>query len=293
MINVVLIDDERLAVENLAFHLRAFQDVTVVGAFNDQALFMKFLSENKDIDVVFMDIEMPGKTGLELAQEVIELYPKIQIVFVTAYSQYAIEAFELNAIDYCLKPVSKVRLERTIDKIKERMPQDPQTKVFIRCFGGFDIYVNGKLLNFNLSKAKELLAYLVNNQGKSIGWMAIADDIWPDALDDKKLMNNFHVACFSLRTFLANNNIGDIFEYSRNVYRVNTEKFTCDFYELIDTYRNYKQTGELKYHPTKFKTGDYFENLPYTWSYSNADKVEQMIAQMEKASPETLKAAKK
>ena len=100
-------------------------------------------------------------------EEVIELYPKIQIVFVTAYSQYAIEAFELNAIDYCLKQVSKVRLERTIDKIKERMPQDPQTKVFIRCFGGFDIYVNGKLLNFNLSKAKELLAYLVNNKFSS------------------------------------------------------------------------------------------------------------------------------
>ena len=63
MINVVLIDDERLAVENLAFHLRAFSDVSVVGAFNDQSLFMKFLSENNDINVIFMDIEMPGKMG--------------------------------------------------------------------------------------------------------------------------------------------------------------------------------------------------------------------------------------
>ena len=115
-----------------------------------------------------------------------------------------------------------------------------------------------------------------------MGWMTIADDVWPDSYDDKKLMNNFHVASFSLRTFLSENGIADIFDYSRNVYRVDTTKFTCDYLQLLEVYREFRKTKEIKIHPEHFKTGEYLEDLPYLWAMSTAEKVDDMIMEMER-----------
>ncbi|MDD3191843.1 MAG: response regulator [Bacilli bacterium] len=282
MIRTVIIDDEQLAVNNLHYFLKQFDDLEIVGTFTEVEPFLACLKE-QNIQLVFMDIEMPEMNGLNLAATVIEDYQEIEIVFATAYNQYAVQAFELNAIDYILKPLSFARIEKTIEKIRKRIPKNRDNKVFIKCLGGFDIYVNDQLINFKLSKAKEVLAYLIQNMGKSMGWMTIADDVWPDSLDDKKLMNNFHVANFSLRTFLSDNGIAPIFDYSRNVYRVDPTKFECDYYKLVDTYKEYRKTKEIKTHPETFKTGEYLENLPYTWSIQTAEKVEEMIQELERA----------
>lgn len=281
MIKVAIIDDEQLAVDNLVFFLKQFPDLEVVGAVTEVEDLFKCLKEN-EVQLIFMDIEMPELNGLELAARVIEEYKEVEIIFATAYNQYAVQAFDLNAIDYILKPLSLSRIEKTVNKILKRIPRIKENRVFIKCLGGFDILINNKIIPFKLSKAKEILAYLVQNNGKSMGWMTIADDVWPDSLDDKKLMNNFHVASFSLRTFLSENNIVDIFDYSRNVYRVDTTKFTCDYLELIEVYREFKKTKEIKVHPEHFKTGEYLEDLPYIWAMQTAEKVEDMIAEMDR-----------
>ena len=262
MIKVAIIDDEQLAVDNLQYFLKQFSDLEVVGATTEVDELMNCL-KNNEVQLIFMDIEMPEINGLELASRIIEEYKEIEIIFATAYNQYAVQAFELNAVDYILKPLSMNRIEKTIEKVRKRIPGKREANVLIKCLGGFDIVVNDKIIPFRLSKAKEILAYLIQANGKSMGWMTIADDVWPDALDDKKLMNNFHVASFSLRTFLSENGISNIFDYSRNVYRVDTTQFTCDYLTLIDVYREYKKTKELKVHPMTFKTGEYLENLDY------------------------------
>ena len=134
-----------------------------------------------------------------------------------------------------------------------------------------------------MSKANDVLAYLINGQGKSLGWMSIADEVWPDSYDDKKLMNNFHVACFSLRTFLNENGIADVFDYSRNLYRVDVEKFECDFLKLHSVYNEYRKTKNVTINPHTFKTGEYLEDLPYIWAYPMAEKVEKMIDELDRA----------
>lgn len=242
MINVILIDDERLAIENLKFHLKKYPELNVIDGFTEPEPFFECLESN-EIHLIFMDIEMPGLNGLELAAKVLEKFPNVEIVFATAYNQYAVQAFELNAIDYILKPLSAKRIEQTIEKVKTKINVEPQeNKVFIRTFGGFDIFINDKLVPFKYAKAKEVLAYLITKMGKSVGWMTIADEVWPDIYDDKKLMNNFHVASFSLRNFLNENGIGEIYDYSRNLYRIDPTKFECDLFQLHDVYMNYKQT---------------------------------------------------
>jgi two-component system, LytTR family, response regulator len=111
-----LIDDEPLALKRLARMLEATGRVEIVGRASDPERGLAQLSA-ESVDVVFLDIHMPGLSGFE----VVERLPRGPlVVFVTAYDQHAVQAFELNAVDYLLKPVERARLDRTLDRVASR-----------------------------------------------------------------------------------------------------------------------------------------------------------------------------
>jgi DNA-binding LytR/AlgR family response regulator len=120
VIRAVLIDDELPAVERLKKLLRPFTDLDIVGEANDGLSALPLISEKKP-DVVFLDIEMPELSGLEVARTLGIEGPLI--VFVTAYDEYALAAFESSAIDYLVKPVNADRLQFTIDKVRKSRNQ--------------------------------------------------------------------------------------------------------------------------------------------------------------------------
>ena len=109
----IIIDDERLARQELKNLLTAHKEIEVIAECNNAQSAKEKIAELNP-DVIFLDIQMPGKTGLELIEEVSALP---DVVFVTAYDEYAIKAFEVNAYDYLLKPVSPERLAETIKKL--------------------------------------------------------------------------------------------------------------------------------------------------------------------------------
>lgn len=109
----IIIDDERLARQELKTLLSSYKEVEIVGEAADAVEAMAKINELKP-DVIFCDIQMPGKTGLELVEEI---SGAIDVVFVTAYDEHALKAFELNAFDYLLKPVLPQRLAETIKKL--------------------------------------------------------------------------------------------------------------------------------------------------------------------------------
>lgn len=109
----ILIDDERLARQELKNLLAAYKEVEVIAECADATQAKEKIAELKP-DIIFCDIQMPGKTGLELAEEISAM---VDVVFVTAYDEHAIKAFELNAFDYLLKPVQPERLAETIRKL--------------------------------------------------------------------------------------------------------------------------------------------------------------------------------
>jgi two-component system LytT family response regulator len=127
----LVIDDERLARKDLISLLADFPKLEVVGeAVNADDAIEKI--EALKPDVLFLDIQMPGKNGFEML-EALDLVPKV--VFTTAYDEYALKAFEVNALDYLLKPISKERLEECIQKLLEaeknveQQPSDTQYKL--------------------------------------------------------------------------------------------------------------------------------------------------------------------
>lgn len=120
-----LVDDEPLAIERLARLLANFDGVSIAGKATDAANALSFLiaPSGESIDVLFLDIEMPGMNGFELLSRLKE---QPFVIFTTAYDQYALRAFEVNSIDYLLKPIEAEQLERAMGKLQRLWPARKQ-----------------------------------------------------------------------------------------------------------------------------------------------------------------------
>lgn len=118
-ISVVIVDDEPLAIEGLKLRLDTIEGVTVIGEGRDGDDAMRLCQELQP-DVLFIDLRLPGLNGLEVVQ-LIQADVMPLVVFVSAHSEYALDAFELNAIDYILKPANVGRLKKTIERVQDRL----------------------------------------------------------------------------------------------------------------------------------------------------------------------------
>ena len=119
-INVIIVDDEKEACTNLEFILKEYvdADINVVGLANSTAEAEKLIRALSP-DAVFSDVEMPNENAFQFLQRIAPL--PFEVVFITAYDEYAIRAFKLNAIDYILKPISIVELKNAVEKLKQRI----------------------------------------------------------------------------------------------------------------------------------------------------------------------------
>lgn len=119
----IIVDDERLARQELKNLLQSHPQIEIIAEIGDPIEAIKEINDKKP-DLIFLDIQMPGKTGFELLPE-LEHNPKV--VFVSAFDDYALRAFEVNALDYLLKPVQPLRLEETLKKINEKQKEQSES----------------------------------------------------------------------------------------------------------------------------------------------------------------------
>jgi len=122
-LRTVVVDDEQLAREELCFLLQQLGGIEVVGQAGNGIEAMRVIEESQP-DLVMLDVQMPGLTGFEVARRVIKAGLESHVVFVTAFDQYAINAFEINAVDYLLKPVEPQRLGTAVDRVRKRLAAD-------------------------------------------------------------------------------------------------------------------------------------------------------------------------
>jgi two-component system response regulator LytT len=128
-LRTVVVDDEQLAREELCFLLGQVGGVEVIAQAGNGLEALRVIEEHTP-DLVMLDVQMPGLTGFEVARRLLETGIASQLVFVTAYDQHAIEAFEVNAVDYLLKPVEAERLETTVERVRRRVQTDkPQPRL--------------------------------------------------------------------------------------------------------------------------------------------------------------------
>ena len=130
MLRAMIVDDEAPARSELRFLLEQTGKIASIAEASSVRTAIEMLMENR-VDVVFLDISMPGASGLQLAEALHKLKNPPSIVFVTAYSDHAVEAFDVDAVDYLLKPVEEARLDQAIEKVLSRVKPQTENKVTI------------------------------------------------------------------------------------------------------------------------------------------------------------------
>lgn len=229
---IIAIDDERLALEALVDAVKKAAPDAAVWGFRDPAEALDFLCVHS-CDVAFLDIKMRSVSGLELARRIKKLRGDTNIVFVTGYSEYALDAFRLYASDYLLKPATPEAVEQALRQL--RAPVAPETKHRIRlqCFGNFEAFANEKALTFRRNKTKELLAYLVNRKGASVAMGELAAVLWEEGPDTLSRQSNLRNLISDLRKTLRDVGAEDVLLKKRNTIAIDFNAVDCDYYDFL------------------------------------------------------------
>lgn len=282
LIKALIIDDEKPAIINLERFLDMYSEIEVVGAYTEiDDAFKKAKEEN--INLIFLDIEMPKINGIEAAKKILEIDNNIQIVFITAYNHYAVDAFEVEAIDYVMKPIMKRRLDKTIERIINRHKQIygellklPQHQIV--CFGNFEILRGNQSIKWRTFKAKELAAYLIHNRGKFVNKYKIIEDLWPDK-DDEQAIKLLHTNIYYVRNGLKSLNLEQAIIYSNEMYKFDIEGIFCDVDEFESVLKNnLSASGNIDNYVKSIElyNAEYLEGNDYSWAFIERERLSKM-----------------
>lgn len=232
---IIAADDEELALESLTSAIREAKPEAELVAFSNPEEVVEYVSVHS-CDVAFLDIEMGTMSGIEVAKRLKQQRPGINIVFVTGYDQYISRAVHMKVSGYVLKPVTKDEIEEEFKYMsfqKDSRMQE-RDRVVVKCFGNFNVFVNGQELDFEKKKTKELLAYLIDHQGESVTSGELRGVLWESASTDTNTRSYLSKLKTDLEQTLCKAGIQDrILKTSWGKYAVDVEKISCDYYDYL------------------------------------------------------------
>ncbi|WP_088835201.1 response regulator [Paenibacillus tyrfis] len=232
MFHTIIVEDEKPILDLMKYIIGQNPNYTILGAFTNPLEALARLPELKP-DVVFLDVEMPRMNGLELARKINELSEETKIIFSTAYKQYALDAFQVYAFDYILKPVTPAAIERIAGRLVKQQrfvfPAEPQERAaVIRCFGGFEVRNReGMPVRFPTRKTEELFALFLCHPGRELSKWHLADLLWPEMKEDRA-SHNLHNTIYRLKKLLKGHEIGMDIRKINDGYRLETAGLTYD-----------------------------------------------------------------
>lgn len=227
----IIVDDEPLMIQKFVRLSSDINDLTVVGKFEDAASALSFVKENP-VEIAFLDIDMPIKNGIVLAQELQEIRKDIMIVFITAYDQYIRDSNEIGGDYYIVKPYTRRTLEMVMEKIR-LLATRQQKELYIQTFGRFVVKKNNIPIQLS-GKAKEILALVVTKRGKEISNEEIYNTIWEGRPYSNNAMTVYYNALKRLKNTLKKYGIEDLLISTTRGQMVNTDLFDCDYYAWKD-----------------------------------------------------------
>ena len=223
------VDDERLGLEALKQAVASFPQITDTAAFDDESEALLWAEHHRP-DVAFLDIRMHEMGGLILAQSLRTLYPSLPIIFCTAYENYAIRAMNLHIdASYLMKPIQREAVVRELDRI---LAKPPEKLLDVVCFGSFDVFANGKPINFERSLSKELFACLIDRRGTKM----TIPELYSIACDSRQNLSRQSVyqALYSLKTTLNAVRAEEVLISGPGSYAIDISRVVCDYYRLLD-----------------------------------------------------------
>jgi len=231
-LNILIVDDEKILWEDMH---DALERVTGGGnTYNyayDYYSAMELVNKHP-YDVAFLDVQMPGKNGIALAESIKKIRPSVNIVMVTAYDNYALDALKLYVSGYLLKPVMDKDVANALEHL--RNPVSGSEKLLeIQCFGNFEVFADNKPLPFKRKKEKELLAYLVCLKGASASRAEICVNIFDDEDDEEKCNAYFKTIYSALKADLYRFGFENVLIHANNAYSIDVRRIKCDYYDYL------------------------------------------------------------
>ncbi|OCT13259.1 hypothetical protein A8709_01130 [Paenibacillus pectinilyticus] len=280
----LLVDDEPLALRSMEKLLEVQNDVDIIAALVDPREAIRIVEQQR-LDVIFVDLEMPEIGGMELAEQLYRLQPDLHIVFVTAFHQYAVEAFELHALDYVLKPVFADRLNKTLDRLrkvlaKSKISSRSIVKVQLNCFQSLHwLSGNEDVRNFSwrTSKTQELFTFLVHHRrGPVIRKEYLIELLWPEQ-EMTRASVQLHTAVYQLRKMLKIQGLSIQVVYEQEGYRLQFDNVFVDVdmweHELLHAPELSVSTVSTYKALLAIYKGDYLGESSFEWAEAERERL--------------------
>lgn len=237
---MLIVDDEELSVKNLENKINRLMPEAQITSMTSPVDALDWVSGN-DVDLVFLDISMGEMNGIDAAKMIKIIKPQCIIVFVTGYSEYAVQAFSVKANGYLVKPVDNKELQRELNYARDvlrtgehKLRSGGKNRIYIQCFGNFSVFVDNLPMRFSRTKSKEILAYLIDRKGASVSFAELASVIWDDGQYDLARNRQMHTFLYDLiKDFKRAGIDEEIIIKSRNSISVNTNAVDCDYYDYL------------------------------------------------------------
>ncbi len=231
LMRILAVDDEKDALEVLVSAIKECEPDAEVQSFNSPSEALKYAADNPP-DIAFLDIRMPGMSGLDLAKKLKAINVRVNIVFSTGFSEFAPDAFSLHASGYIMKPISTRLVRKELENLRNPV-NTPNNRIFVRTFGNFELFVDGETLHFSRKPAKELLAYLVDRKGSTVTRKELCSVLLQDEAFTRKSQDYLTKIVKELQKNLDEVNAGSIVNLDRGEYSVIPENFSCDAYDYL------------------------------------------------------------
>lgn len=280
MLQAMIVDDEELSLKRLMRILTESGKIASCRSFLNPSEAYDYAKSNH-VDIAFLDISMPEICGMQLSSLLQELDEAIHIVFVTGYDEYAVQAFELSALDYLLKPVTAERVSKTLAKAGKRygtsLAERPELKV--QLFNGLKIYRNDmsqEPIRLRSPKTEELFAFLICK--KIVSREEIIDTLW-NGLEQEKAMKNLNSTLYYIRKSIDYSKTGGHIIADRFEVKIEESRISCDLYEMEDVMKQIKRassaTPALFGQAEALYTGQLLRGKAYEWAGNLMRRLEQ------------------
>ncbi len=291
MINAVLIDDEEPAILEMEYLLKEYPQISIIGKYTNPLKAIEELAVKKP-QVVFLDINMPQMNGMDVASAMLDKSPNSDIIFVTAYDKYAVEAFEIHALDYILKPVTEERFTKTISHVLKRGKnecRDDEKKLIITCFGEFQLArKDEEPIKWRSEKTKELFCFLLLNSNRQVSRDELIDTLWYDT-DFNKAIHHLHNGIYYIRKSLRDYGIHASEIELTGSYRLKLGEALYDVAEFakhVATADGVSSKTQFE-QAVKLYKGDYMERADWLWAREERQRLIQAYTKTVLAYAET------
>ena len=257
---IIAVDDERIALDGLLDVLAAAAPEAELNGFEYPGDALEYVTGH-DCNIAFLDVEMPEMSGVELAEQLKQRNPDINIIFATGFEEYRKEAYDLHASGYITKPITVEKVKKELLDLRRPIPK--RRRLRVQTFGNFEVYIDGLPVAFKYNKTRELLAYLVDRKGALCTIAELQAIIFEDDDGHESYMKSLRR---DLLETLETIGCGNVIAQQRGKLGVVLENLDCDYYNWCDG----KRMGIVW-------QGEYMAQ--YSWSEYTAAMLERMNRQ--------------